>query len=105
MSETWVNIYLWALIGLSVVGIFLLVLRPLSRLAANPKSSDERVSALRRKSFIRECVHLAVGVMALALFKLGVLGGWAVVVIVSALLIGFEFVLPLMARAGGRAAG
>jgi hypothetical protein len=105
MPETWVNIYLWALIGLSFVGIVLLVFCPLSRIFGKPKSSDDRLSALRRKSLIRECIHLAVGVMALALFKLGILGGWAVAGFVTGLLIGVEYVLPFLIKPSIRAAG
>ena len=105
MPETWVNIYLWALIGLSFVGILLLVFRPLSRIFGGSRSSADKVSALRRTNLVRECYHLAVGVIALAVFKLNILGGWAVIGLVTALLIGVEYFLPLLIKPGVRKAG
>jgi hypothetical protein len=96
MPEMWVNIYLGGLICLSVVGILLLLRRMAGR---SPDGTGWR-TALRRKSLIRECLHLAIGVVAFALFKLGVLGGWTVLGLVTALLVIVEYTLSALMKPG-----
>jgi hypothetical protein len=96
MPEAWVDIYLGGLISLSVVGILLLLRRMAKR---SPDDTDRRV-ALRRKSLIRECLHLAIGAIAFALFRLGVLGGWAILILVAALLVILEYALPVCMKSG-----
>ncbi len=86
MPETWANIYIWVLIVGNSLGILLLYFRPLSRIFGNTKS-DEYSRAIRRRLLIRECFQLIVGVIALVLFKEGILGGSGVLVFCTVLLI------------------
>ena len=77
MSDTWVNIYLWALIGLSVVGIFFTLFRPLSRFLGKPKSNDKYIKAIKRRLLMMECFQFITGVIGLVLFKRGIFRDWA----------------------------
>ena len=97
MSDTWVNIYLWALIGWSLIDIFLLIFRPLSRISGKPKSNDQYIKSLRRRLLLREGCQLITGLIGLVLFKSGTLGGWAVLGFCAALLIG-EYVVFLLIK-------
>jgi phosphatidylglycerophosphate synthase len=97
MSDSWVNIYLWALIGLSLLDILLSIFRPLSRLFGKPKSNDQYAKSLRRRLLLREVFQLIIGLIGLVLFKSGTLGGWAVLVFCSVLLI-VEYVVFLLIK-------
>jgi hypothetical protein len=55
------------------------------------------MKAVRRRLLIRECFQLIIGVIALALFKRGILGTWAVIGFCTVLLIG-EYVLFLLIK-------
>ena len=88
MPETWVNIYLWLLIGGGLLGILLLIFRPLSRILGKPKNVDEYSKAIRWRMLIIEFLQLITGVTGLVLFKGGVLDGWAILIFCTFLLVG-----------------
>jgi hypothetical protein len=101
MSDTWVNIYLWVIIGWSLIHIFLLIFLPLSRMFGKAESNDQYAKSRRRRSFIREGCHLMVGLIGLVLFKSGTLGGWAVFGFCSVLFI-VGFVVFLLIKPPAR---
>jgi hypothetical protein len=97
MPETWVNIYLWIIIGWSLFDIFFFHLPPLSRIFRKSKSNDEYMKVVRRRLLIRNCCQLIIGFTAMLLFKRGILDGWTAFGFCGVLLIG-EYVLFLLIK-------
>ena len=88
MPDTWVNIYLWIIIGWSLFDLFLHILRPLSRIFGKSKTGSEHMKTVRRRFLTIEASQLMTGVIGLVLFRRGILGGWAVFVFCGVLLAG-----------------
>ena len=98
MSDTLAQVYCYLLIGGGLLGLCLHAVQSFRR---SPESEYSRRRQLRRKSLIRECLHLVIGGVGLALFGFGVLGAWAVIIVGGALVIVIEYTLALLIKPGG----
>jgi hypothetical protein len=102
MQDVLVKIGIAVWIGLGALGLSLHALRVFR---PAPESSYSRRHGLRRRSFIRECFHLIIGVAALALYRLGVLGGWWVLAFGGVTAILLEYALLLLVKPRSEAGG
>jgi hypothetical protein len=98
MPDVLVKICIGVWIGLGALGLSfhaLRVLRP------SPESSYSRRHGLRRRSLIRECFHIIIGVAALALYRLDILSGWWVLAFGGVMAILLEYALALLVKPRG----
>lgn len=100
MPDLLAKIYIGLLIGSGLLGLLLHVLRVFR---PSPESSYARRHMLRRKSLLRKCSYLAVGVTTLVLFSLGVLGGLGVLVVGGIILVLVEYASALLIKTRGEA--
>jgi hypothetical protein len=102
MPDILAKTYSYILIGSGLLGLCLHAIRASRRSA---ESEYSRRHLLRRKSLFRECLHLVIGGVTLALFYIGLLGGWGVIVLGGTLLILVEFALALLIKTRSELSG
>ena len=102
MPDTLAKIYSYLLIGSGVLGLCVHAIRAWRR---SPESEYSRKRMLRWKSLFRDCLHLGVGGLTLALFGFGILGGWGVLILGGTLLFIAEYALALLIKPHGELSG
>lgn len=95
MFDLLAKIYIGLLIGSGLLGLTLYVL---SVFRPSREGSYARKHRLRRKRLFRKCAYLIIGVITLALFSSGVLGGLGVLVVGWTILISVEYALALLIK-------